>query len=111
MPQLRHGRKVFPYEEGTERMRKPHHFMVDAVAKFFPMRRELKDNVTVVVELNATRRKVFPYEEGTESAQQVRSTCNSANVAKFFPMRRELKDELMRRPSGASARQSQSFSL
>ncbi len=44
------------------------------VAKFFPMRRELKDysSRTCAAIALIRRRKVFPYEEGTESLTRSR---------------------------------------
>ena len=49
------------------KFRRSHHY--GRVAKFFPMRRELKDCIALraVVGPSITVAKFFPYEEGTES--------------------------------------------
>ena len=91
------SRKVFPYEEGTESpvVIGSRHSWIRSVAKFFPMRRELKIEYPFRPAFPSACRKVFPYEEGTESGaipSSYRSYVDA--VAKFFPMRRELKAHL-----------------
>ena len=64
---LRSGRKDFPCEEGTERLKIPHASAIRIfVAKIFPVRRELK-------------------------GRHLDCAVFLVGVAKIFPVRRELK--------------------
>ena len=85
----------------TERRPDIYEIPVHSVAKFFPMRRELK------AASNVHRRRVgcdvakfFPMRRELKGFVDVITVPRNSKVAKFFPMRRELKGPVnLNRPS------------
>ena len=78
-------RKVFPYEEGIKDDFLRLSFLAGLVAKFFPMRRELKEPSAAT---RGLRRKFFPMRRELKDI----GNAEGHMVAKFSLMRRELKD-------------------
>ncbi len=94
---VRHRRRIFPDEEGTERGRPRSWPSTSWSRRIFPDEEGTERRVEPAEDDRERRRRIFPDEEGTERFRIDGILVRSIQVAESSPMRRGLKEGEVRR--------------